>query len=89
MRGVALDIEASIGIAVAEPGDDVETVLRHADVAMYEAKAEHRPYARYEASRDINNLSRLVLLGDLRRAIGSGELDHALPTEGSTPAPAC
>jgi diguanylate cyclase (GGDEF)-like protein len=71
---IVLDVDASIGIALAEPGDDVETLLRHADVAMYEAKAAHRPFARYELSRDDNNLSRLVLLGDLRRAIAAGEL---------------
>ncbi len=71
---IALDVDASIGIALAEPGDDVETLLRHADVAMYEAKADHHPFARYESSRDDNNLSRLVLLGDLRRAIATGAL---------------
>ena len=71
---IALDVDASIGMALAEPGDDVETLLRHADVAMYEAKAAHHPFARYEASRDDNDLSRLVLLGDLRRAIASGGL---------------
>jgi diguanylate cyclase len=71
---ITLDIDASIGIALAEPGDDVETLVRHADVAMYEAKAAHHLFARYESSRDDNNLSRLVLLGDLRRAIAAGEL---------------
>ena len=74
MYDIALDVDASIGIALAEPGDDVETLLRHADVAMYEAKAAHHPFARYESSRDDNNLSRLGLLGDLRRAIATGEL---------------
>src|SRR5580692_12818625 len=74
MYDIALDVDASIGIALAEPGDDVETLLRHADVAMYEAKAAHRPFACYDSSRDANNLSRLVLLGDLRRAIAAGEL---------------
>jgi diguanylate cyclase (GGDEF)-like protein len=74
MYDFALDIDASVGIALAEPGDDVETLLRHADVAMYEAKAAHHLFARYESSRDGNNLSRLVLLGDLRRAIAAGEL---------------
>ena len=74
MHDITLDVDASIGIALAEPGDDVETLLRHADVAMYEAKAAHHLFARYEASRDGNDLSRLVLLGDLRRAIATGEL---------------
>jgi diguanylate cyclase len=74
IHDITLDVDASIGIALAEPGDDVETLLRHADVAMYEAKAAHHTFARYEASRDDNDLSRLVLLGDLRRAIATGEL---------------
>jgi GGDEF domain-containing protein len=55
MYGITLDVDASIGIALAEPGDDVETLLRHADVAMYEAKAAHHTFARYEASRDDND----------------------------------
>src|SRR3984957_18652064 len=74
MYDFALDIDGSFGIALAEPGDDVETLLRHADVAMYEAKGAHRPFACYDSSRDANNLSRLVLLGDLRRAVAAGEL---------------
>ena len=74
MYDIALDVDASIGMALSEAGDDVETLLRHADVAMYEAKAAHHPFARYEASHDDNDLSRLVLLGDLRRAVAAGEL---------------
>lgn len=74
IRDISLDVEASIGIAVAGPDDDVETALRHADVAMYEAKTQHLPIATYELSRDDNTVARLALLGDLRRAIGRGEL---------------
>jgi diguanylate cyclase (GGDEF)-like protein len=74
MHDITLDVDASIGIALAEPGDDVETLLRHADVAMYEAKGAHHTFARYEPTRDDNDLSRLVRLGDLRRGIAAGEL---------------
>jgi diguanylate cyclase (GGDEF)-like protein len=74
VKDISLDIEASIGIALAGADADVETVLRHADVAMYEAKSQHVPFASYELNRDDNTVARLALLGDLRRAISGGEL---------------
>jgi diguanylate cyclase (GGDEF)-like protein len=74
VKDISLDVEASIGIALAASGSDMETTLRHADVAMYEAKSQHLPYASYALTRDDNTVSRLALLGDLRRAISNGEL---------------
>jgi diguanylate cyclase (GGDEF)-like protein len=74
VKDISLDVEASIGIAVAGPDNDIDAVLRHADVAMYEAKSQHLPFATYERSRDDNTVVRLALLGDLRRAIGRHEL---------------
>jgi diguanylate cyclase len=74
VKDISLDVEASIGIALAGPDADVETALRHADVAMYEAKSQHVPYVTYELTRDDNTVARLALLGDLRKAIGNGEL---------------
>jgi diguanylate cyclase len=74
VQDIILDVEASVGIALAGSDADVETVLRHADVAMYEAKTEHVPFAVYELTRDDNTVARLALLGDLRRAITRGEL---------------
>jgi diguanylate cyclase (GGDEF)-like protein len=74
VKDIALDVEASIGIALAGPDADVETVLRHADVAMYEAKDRHLPFATYELNRDDNTVARLALLGDLRRGISRGEI---------------
>ena len=37
-----VEVGASIGVAVAEPGDEAEVVLSHADEAMYEAKRNGR-----------------------------------------------
>ena len=74
VKDISLDVEVSIGIALAGPDADVDTALRHADVAMYEAKSQRVPYATYELTRDDNTVARLALLGDLRRAIANGEL---------------
>ena len=74
VKGISLDVEASIGIALVGPDSDVETALRHADIAMYEAKRQHLPYATYELTRDDHTVARLALLGDLRRAITQRQL---------------
>lgn len=42
VAGQLLTAGASIGVALAEPGDDPEVVLSHADGAMYEAKRNGR-----------------------------------------------
>jgi diguanylate cyclase (GGDEF)-like protein len=72
--GLTLQIEASIGIAVSpEHGDDVETLIRHADVAMYLSKETHHPEL-YDAEHDHYSPDRLALVGELRRAIDEREL---------------
>jgi diguanylate cyclase (GGDEF)-like protein len=74
VKEIFLDIDASIGIALAGGGAEIESVLRHADVAMYEAKSNHVPHVTYELDRDDHTLARLAVLGELRRAIANGEL---------------
>ncbi len=72
--GLTLEVEASIGIAVSpEHGDDVETLLRHADVAMYLSKETHHPEL-YDREHDHYSPDRLALVGELRRAIDEREL---------------
>ena len=77
IEGLALHVDASIGIAVLpDHADDAETVMQRADVAMYVAKAAHIGIATYSADDDAHNTERLVLLGDLRRALDRpGELE--------------
>ncbi len=71
-----LVVGASIGIAVSpEHGEDVDTLLRNADAAMYRAKQQGRnAFLFYDSS--MNQLARksLQLESGLRRAIGGGEL---------------
>jgi predicted signal transduction protein with EAL and GGDEF domain len=73
--GLPLEVEASVGIAFyPDHGDDVETLLQRADVAMYVAKETKAHYAVYDAHTDHYRPERLVLVGELRRAIEEGEL---------------
>jgi predicted signal transduction protein with EAL and GGDEF domain len=73
--GVTLVADASVGIALApEHGDDIATLLRRADVAMYEAKDGHAGVAVYSPDRDHHSAARLTLVADLRAAIADGDL---------------
>jgi diguanylate cyclase (GGDEF)-like protein len=75
LRGFPLEVAASIGVAVyPDHGEDVDTLLQHADVAMYVAKEAHAGTAVYDAEQDTNDADRLALAGELRRAIESEEL---------------
>ncbi|MCY7364851.1 MAG: EAL domain-containing protein [Frankiaceae bacterium] len=76
LDGLHVDVDASVGIAVApEHGDDLDALLQHADVAMYLAKGTGSGVEHYDVSRDRNTTSRLVMLGELRRALSGGELE--------------
>jgi diguanylate cyclase (GGDEF)-like protein len=75
LHGLTLEVEASIGIALfPEHGTDADTLLRHADVAMYQSKEAHSGAGIYSPERDVYSSDRLKLLGELRRAIEQGEL---------------
>ena len=69
---VHLLTEASIGIAL---GDDVEAMLREADIAMYRAKAHPElGYAFFDPQLDRAAVERSQRIGELRDAISGGEL---------------
>ncbi|MEA2282132.1 MAG: hypothetical protein QOK21_2739, partial [Solirubrobacteraceae bacterium] len=70
LRGVAVELEASIGVALSpDHGDDVHALVQRADVAMYDAKRAQAGIATYSADRDPYSADRLGLLAELRRAI--------------------
>jgi diguanylate cyclase (GGDEF)-like protein len=75
LRGVAINLEASVGVALSPlHGDDVSTLLRRADVAMYEAKQSGARIETYDFERDPYSAERLSLLAELRRALDEDEL---------------
>ena len=75
LRGVAVELEASIGVALyPEHGTNVGRLLQRADVAMYEAKRGRLGVATYTAERDPYSADRLGLLAELRSAIEHDEL---------------
>ena len=78
LQGREIYLTVSMGISrFPEDGDDAETLLRRAEIAMYRAKEERRDdYQIYAASMDSNTLEQLSLEVDLRKALaqGPGEL---------------
>jgi diguanylate cyclase (GGDEF)-like protein len=65
----------SIGIAFAQGGDSAQDVLRHADIAMYHAKARGRSrHEMFDGAMDLAARTRQQLEHDLRRAIQRHEL---------------
>lgn len=75
VEGVALTVEASVGVALApQHGATGHALMRAADVAMYEAKAGRVDILVYDARSDLHTPHRLALLGDLRHALQGDEI---------------
>jgi len=75
LAGATLTARASIGVAVAVVGTRAEDLLRHADTAMYAAKAGSDAVVVYSAELDRGRAERLALLADLHLALDRGELE--------------
>jgi diguanylate cyclase (GGDEF)-like protein/PAS domain S-box-containing protein len=75
LENQSIDVDASIGIVVAPlHGQDADTLMRRADIAMYQAKGSGMGIAVYSRAEDQQQPNRLALLGDLRHAIESNQL---------------
>jgi diguanylate cyclase (GGDEF)-like protein len=71
---LTVDLEASVGMAVAPAhGDTADDVLRYADIAMYRAKEARVGIAVYDPIAHGPAARPLLLLGDLRRALGRAD----------------
>ncbi len=75
LDGLAVAVDASVGVAPATQSDDPVSVLRWADLAMYAAKDSHTGVEVYRPEIDHADSSRLGLLADLRMAVAANALD--------------
>lgn len=74
--GVDVTLSASIGLVLApDHGTDASTLLRHADVAMYRAKADRTSWVVYDEGLDHARAVRLTSISELRAAICAGDLE--------------
>jgi len=76
VEGVELHISCSVGIAVyPEDGTEIDTLMRNADTAMYQAKSAGRNNAQFfTAEMDSCVRERLGIENDLRHALERNEL---------------
>ena len=77
IEGNELYVGMSIGIAIyPDDGEDIETLVKHADIAMYHAKDNGRNNYRFFSSELRNSLTgRLVLENEMRHALDNGEFE--------------
>ncbi len=71
-------VRGSAGVAVApDHGTDAATLMKNADIALYQAKLERDRTQVYSPRFDVNTVERLQLLSDLRTALDVGQLTVA------------
>ena len=75
LAGQPVDINASMGVAgFPEHGEDGNTLLRAADVAMYVAKRSNSGHAVFDTSYNQFRQEHLSLLGELQQAVEHDQL---------------
>jgi len=74
VEGIPISVEASIGIATAPSRGGVGELMRRADIAMYQAKRTGSRISVYRRTHDTANIGRLILGGDLPRAMAEHEI---------------
>jgi diguanylate cyclase len=73
VEGMQITVEAAGGIALAPGSGGINELMRRADVAMYQAKRSGRQTATYAHAQDTADVGRLMLGGELHRAVAEHE----------------
>ena len=74
--GAKIVVNGSMGIAMyPQHGEDVSTLLKHADSAMYRAKDNKKGVVLYTAEEDNASLRQLTMVADLRKALDKNEFE--------------
>jgi diguanylate cyclase (GGDEF)-like protein len=81
LDGLEIEIGGSLGLALAPAhATDPAALLKRADMAMYDAKASTGGLNVYEPDSDSDNPRRLMLVSELRTALGNGRIEvHVQP----------
>ena len=75
VAGHQLALSASIGVALGGSSETAESMLRNADLAMYEAKSRGKnQWVEYERAIGRSRLQRLELVESLRASVNAGDL---------------
>ena len=75
LESTSIDLHASLGLAMFPAhGDGPESLLQHADIAMYVAKRNRSGVEIYASERNQHSRRRLTILNELRPALTRGEL---------------
>jgi diguanylate cyclase len=75
VAGMALRVEASIGVVLSpDHANDPSSLLRLADVAMYQAKESRTGVEVYTAARDRHRRQRVLVAKDLRDGVDANQL---------------
>ncbi len=90
-NGLTLQASASMGITTKTKADmPADELLRQADVALNHAKRFRNAHEVYDPRTDTSAPHRMMLLGELRRALTNGELElHHQPAVDTTTGQIC
>ncbi|MEX2291841.1 MAG: GGDEF domain-containing protein [Mycobacteriales bacterium] len=81
LHGLRVEVRASLGLAYApEHAQDAVSLLKRAELAMYDAKSSGSGIRTFESRLDTLSPTRLGLVAELRQALSQGELHlHVQP----------